>query len=177
MEQLPRELEEKLDKMEEYLSRFGRAIKCVRDGEPFDEAFDEVFLEDAADEKKVVGKISRAMSHLLKLGYCNSDVAFRNNKRAWIQDFHYPRNEVLELLVLKKQRKNLTKYANKNIHRMYKGAISFYDLAAKEYDDLKEGRKWIPEQCPWTFNELISQGPKDLVFMLPNHLRKDSDFK
>lgn len=177
MEKLPKELEEKLDKMEEYLQRFGRAITAVRNGEPFDEAFDEVFLEDAVREDKLYSSVSRMMEHLLKLGYCNSQISFDYNRGDWIEGFHAPRRRVEDYLARKKNRKKLVVFANKNIQKMYKSAISLYDRSMKEYEDLKEGRKYILEQCPWTFDELMTDGPKDLVFKLPNHFRRLSDFK
>ena len=157
MNDIERELIERLDIMEEHTQRLQRAIIAIRNGQPFNEAFDEIFLEDKAEEKKTSSYMGRMMEHLLKLAYSTGE-ARQRNENVWKTSFQNHQERFVNILGWDSSDldKNLMRYTNKKLQSSYEWAIKLYERAMQEHSDLVEGRQRIPVECPWTVEELAS---------------------
>ena len=157
---------ERLDILTNELNRIKRAVISVNNGVPFNEAFElEVFLEEKQFEKKCRKYLTTMMEQLLKMKYCINT----RNHRQWENTIKRSRRDVMDEVEWKSKRRdaNLYKFITSNMQDFYEAAISYYKDAAAEYSDLRDGIEMIPEEVPWTLEELMDQDINSILNKLP----------
>ena len=163
MNQEFKEALERLDLITEELSKMRRAIIASSEGKPFNEAFnEEIYLENRQDEDKSYSHLCRMMEHLLKLKYCTND----RNHNLWINSVETHKSDVVDIIKWKSKKNkktNYVKYLNTELQNIYEDSIEYYKDAAKKYPDLVDGIELIPEECPWTLEELMDESIDDLL--------------
>ena len=127
--------------------------------------------ESVDSEAKVVSsRLERMIEHLLKLGYCSNQNDLNRNARQWKISIDKQRNEVYTLLQWyeKKRETNIILRVVDMISSIYRGGIRRYISASDHDASLFINKDLIPEECPWTFEELMDDEIVDLVEKLPN---------
>lgn len=90
----------------------------------------------------------------------NKPNIFKGNK-------HLDKKELeTKVLKTKKEDKNLIKYFFNEIQNMYEDGINEYKKDSKKYSDLRDGLELIPEECPWTLEELMKEEVEVLISKL-----------
>jgi hypothetical protein len=127
--------------------------------------------ESVDSEAKVVSsRLERMIEHLLKLGYCSNQNDLNRNARQWKISIDKQRNEVYTLLQWyeKKRETNIILRVVDMISSIYRGGIRRYISASDHDASLFINKDLIPEECPWTLEELMDDEIVDLVEKLPN---------
>lgn len=153
---------ERIDMLFDELTKVKRGILAVQNGMSWDEAFDEeVYLEAKQDQKKANAYVFRIVEHLLKVKYSTNDL----NINHWIQEIDNFRTKLFNLTLWGKRSSdtNLIKYIENNLQDMYDDGVDEYKKDAKEYPDLVVGLELIPEECPWSFEELMELEIEELI--------------
>ena len=146
-----------------------RVVTAIYEGTSFTEAFEEVeevFLETKQDEKKGYAYLSRMIEHLLKIKYCSND----RNYDHWRGEINGFRVKAIDITGWKSKRNrdtNLVKYLTNNIDDIYEVAVAYYKDDARLYADLTQGLEYIPEECPWTLEELMDDTIDEILKKLP----------
>jgi len=171
------ERNEMIQRMLEYCQRMLVAIEAMKNGLQSDEsvrdAYDEIFIESKSEQRETKKHIARMVEHLLKLAYCDSELTLRSNRRQWMNHFRSSRNELILLLEWMENPgyTSLIRYAEKSINSAYSIGVTFYQNSSQMYPDLKDGVRLIPEKCPWSLKELMTNNVEELIKQLLNGLR------
>ena len=125
---------------------------------------DDLYMEAVESSvERNENKLVRMMEHLLKLAYCDSRHYMERDARGW-------KASVTNVRWVQNKRKiNVIHSIENQLQDMYVSAIVYYDSASEENPTLNENRKFIPEECPWTFTNLMEDDVLTLVEILPNH--------
>lgn len=133
---------------------------------------DDLYMEAVESSvERNENKLVRMMEHLLKLAYCNSQHYMERDARGWKASVTSHRDTVKTNVrwVQNKRKINVIHSIENQLQDMYVSAIVYYDSASEENPTLNENRKFIPEECPWTFTNLMEDDVLTLVEILPNH--------
>lgn len=155
---------ERIDAICEELNRIKRGILAVQNGVPWEEAYhEEVLLEATHDENKCYALLSHMIEHLLKIKYSTDET--RYNLRHWEKEVenHKKEIEILTVYGTSKPNKNLIKYIEINFGDAWYDGVKRYKKDAMKYDDLKICISLIPEECPWTFDDLMTYDIEELL--------------
>lgn len=167
MDQSFKEALERIELLTEEICRIKRSLIAAANGEPFNESWnDELYLEESANKDSASSHLSRAIEHLLKLKYSTND---RNN-RGWKRDFSNHLSDVEDYTKWrskKNKQTNVIKYLINELQDIYEVGVAYYDKAAKKYPDLIPGLQFIPNECPWTLEELLDNTIDELLSVLP----------
>ena len=78
------ELRDRIDLLQDELAKFARALTAIQNGEPVNESFNyELFDEAKQEENRTLVFLSIMIEHLLKLAYCDSSIAYSDDKYRW----------------------------------------------------------------------------------------------
>ncbi len=118
------------------------------------------------------------MLHLLKLKYF-TDTSHSNDdgwertvrdSRQRILTYIHKSNKTIQFGNFKENDKYSKYYNDKTMGSIYEKAVIKYKSAAKKYDDLKDGLKYIPDDCPWTFVIIMNTNKvNDRGNVVPNY--------
>lgn len=123
---------------------------------------DELFEESYSDRKDdCITEIGIVIEHILKIKYCTN----KRNHRVWTNSIETHRGTFIGYVRwgAKKPVDRLIKHTSENIEDCYDYGVGLYRRASKDYPDLKEGLSQIPEECPWTLEEIIDE---DIDYLL-----------
>jgi hypothetical protein len=167
---------DRVERVTEELRRVKNAIIAVSEGRTFTEAFDEELYLEAADiRNKTIRYLSRMIEHLLKLAYSDSNIIYEENKNGWIKTVNKHQIRAQDELNWGMiSNKGDINYVSNRIQEAYEGGIYFYKLAIKKkgYEDLIKGLDLIPDECPWTLEELMEDNINELFDKLPDKMRE-----
>lgn len=166
---------ERLEIITDEMHRIKRALKAAQDGVPFTEAWnEEVFLETKQEQKKGMSYLYRMIEHILKVKYCTKiSLSNDRNRIHWRGEINTYRVKLFDItgwMSKKKKDTNLINFLADDIDDIYEVGVEYYKRDAEEYPDLKDGLSQIPEECPWTLEELLD---KDIDYLL-DKLNKNS---
>ena len=133
---------------------------------------DDLYMEAVESSvERNENKLVRMMEHLLKLAYCDSRHYMERDARGWKASVTSHRDAVKTNVrwVQNKRKINVIHSIENQLQDMYVSAIVYYDSALEENPTLQENRKFIPEECPWTLENLMDLKIIDLVEMLDGH--------
>lgn len=149
------EILNRIDRLNDELRKIKNAVICIQEGKDVTESFDEeVYTEDSDAFVVASSNLSRMMEHLLKLKYSTSTMFIRK----WTHEIEYTFRRTVQDRsgwYTKKPNTNVIKDLREGIQDIYDYGITFYMKDAKKFDDLKDGIKLIPKECPWTLDELM----------------------
>ncbi len=117
---------------------------------------DELFQESYSDRKDdCITEIGIIIEHILKIKYCTND----RNHKTWINSIKTHRGTFEKYVRWgsKKSVDRLIKHTSENINDCYEYGVVLYTRDSDEYPDLKVGLSQIPEECPWTLEEIIDE--------------------
>lgn len=125
----------------------------------FDQLLDDELFEESYSERKddCITEIGIIIEHILKIKYCTND----RNHRVWANSIKTHRGTFIGYVkwdLGKRRIDRLIKHTSENIEDCYKHGVGLYRRASEDYPDLKEGLSQIPEECPWTLEEIIDEG-------------------
>ena len=158
---------ERLEALTEEMHRMNQAFAAMRNGMSCEQAFNEyVYVELSNQKKSVLSKLATLMEHLLKIKYCRN--SYQDND--WKRTVKHSIDKVIELLDWNSKKRDMTlvNYAMEELQDRYEVAVFMYQKDVKWYSDLEDGIKFIPEECPWTLDELLDSDLKDLLSKLPD---------
>lgn len=127
----------------------------VPEGVSFDQLLDdELFEENYSDRMDdCITEISIVIEHVLKIKYCTNN----RNHGVWASSIRTHRGTFSKYVRwgAKKPIDKYIKYTSEHIEDCYDYGVALYRKASNDYPDLKPGLKYIPDECPWTLEELI----------------------
>ena len=149
------EILNRIDRLNDELRKIKNAVICIQEGKDVTESFDEeVYTEDSDAFVIASSNLSRMMEHLLKLKYSTSTRFIRK----WTNEIETGFRRIVQDRsgwYTKKSKTNVIKDLREGIQDIYDYGITFYIKDAKKFDNLKDGIKLIPKECPWTLDELM----------------------
>lgn len=163
-------LYERVDMLKDEIDKVERAIVSIQNGVPFTEAFnEEVYLEAKQEQKQSYSALMRMIEHLLKIKYCTNN----RNYDHWCGEIENHRKEVFKhtLCGTDDEDKNLVKYINSKIQKIYEAGIKEYKKDAQKYSDLIDISRLIAKECPecpWDLEQLMDDDIEDLLARLPD---------
>ena len=109
--------------------------------------------------------VSIIIEHLFKLKYSTNNRS-HNEWRAIVRKH---KSEIIYLTKWKTPRSNtnIINEMHEELPYLYEDGCCYYKLASKIYKNIEDGIKYIPEECPWTLEELVENNVEDLLFQLP----------
>lgn len=102
---------------------------------------------------------ARIIEHLFKIKFCPNSTAVGHWKRE-INSFMI---NLVEIFDGNQNRDLLTTYRSDFESKMWRVAKKAYTMDAKEYEDLVPGLDRIPEECPFTPEDLMELSINDLL--------------
>jgi hypothetical protein len=154
---------ERIDKLNNELRKIKNVIICIQEGQEVSEDFDdEIFMEDSDAFVIASSNLSRMMEHLLKLKYSTSTRFIRK----WTNEIETGFRRIVQDRsgwYTKKSKTNVIKDLREGMQDIYDYGITFYIKDAKKFDNLKDGIKLIPKECPWTLDELMELDIDELL--------------
>lgn len=157
------EILNRIDRLNDELRKIKNAVICIQEGKDVTESFDEeVYTEDSDAFVIASSNLSRMMEHLLKLKYSTSTRFIRK----WINEIETGFRRIVQDRsgwYTKKSKTNVIKDLREGIQDIYDYGITFYIKDAKKFDNLKDGIKLIPKECPWTLDELMELDIDELL--------------
>ena len=149
------EILNRIDRLNDELRKIKNAVICIQEWKDVTESFDEeVYTEDSDAFVIASSNLSRMMEHLLKLKYSTSTRFIRK----WTNEIETGFRRIVQDRsgwYTKKSKTNVIKDLREGIQDIYDYGITFYIKDAKKFDNLKDGIKLIPKECPWTLDELM----------------------
>jgi hypothetical protein len=133
---------------------------------------DDLYMEAVESSvERNENKLIRIMEHVLKLAYCDSYHYMKRDARGWKASVTSHRDAIKTNVrwVQNKRKINVIHSIENQLQDMYISAMVYYRSASEENPTLQENMKFIPEECPWTFANLMDDDILTLVEMLPNH--------
>lgn len=157
------EILNRIDRLNDELRKIKNAVICIQEGKDVTESFDEeVYTEDSDAFVIASSNLSRMMEHLLKLKYSTSTRFIRK----WTNEIETGFRRIVQDRsgwYTKKSKTNVIKDLREGIQDIYDYGITFYIKDAKKFDNLKDGIKLIPKECPWTLDELMELDIDELL--------------
>lgn len=153
---------EKIENVHNQLMALKNALIKYENGEvPGDVSFsqlldDELFEESYSDRKDdCITEIGIIIEHLLKIKYCTNS----RNHSVWVNSIRTHRGTFIGYVKWgnKKSVDRLIEYTSENIEDCYEHGVVLYTRDSKDYPDLRPGLKHIPDECPWTLEELMDE--------------------
>ena len=168
MSDIERELLEKAERIEKGVRVLKEAVLKIINGEvpegtQLEQVMDDILFDESYSERKddCITEMSIVIEHLLKLKYCTNS----RNHKVWKNSIETHRGTLYGYLqwLSKNPTRRLIEYLENNIENAYITGVRLYNKAAKKYPDLEDGLKLIPEDCPWTLEELMENDIDDLL--------------
>ena len=175
MNEIVPEIERCINNMEVHLNSARRLIESsmVEDG-----GYNIDIYFEKVDVKRCEGSSISLLRHLLKIKY-SDDFYFNydNDISHWKNEINGFQSEIIRFSKDKKAEgkinTNCIKEVNNNMQELYKKCITRY------YDDCNDNRhlltyaEFIPEECPYTFEDLLYKDIDELLNMLPDIEKQD----
>jgi hypothetical protein len=159
---------ERLDALTKEIHKIKLALNSASEGVPFSEAWDEeVYLEDANAIDKTTAYLARMMQHLLKIKYSISSL-YVDDWTKEVEDYQNRLIDITRWINEKKRFTNVINHLTDDLDEIYKDAVNLYKKDARKYEDLQWNIKYIPEECPWAFMELMDETINELLEKLPD---------
>jgi|GEM_PF-1805178 len=150
------------------LHRINRALQQIQEGIPMTEAFDaELYLEAKEQQRSARSFLETIMLHLLKLKYCTNN-RNHNEWRLTVTTKQYELRQKTEWNYSNFDKNDCIIFLKENFEKSYMNAIKEYNELLDEYSDLKDNVLYIPNNCPWSLDELISGKISSLMNKLPD---------
>ncbi len=164
---------EQIERYEKELARIKQAVIALSEGNPIGGYMDfdtDTFLEENDIWRKAYVVLARMMESLMKIKYCT----------------YYSVTVDLEK-ECEKQRGKVKMYTGWGMHMedtllierltgefqdIYEYGVQFYKRAAKEQLDLRDMVSLLPEECPWTLEELMENDIYELLSKLPEREKR-----
>ena len=133
---------------------------------------DDLYMEAVESSvERNENKLIRMMEHVLKLAYCDSYHYMKRDACGWKASVTSHRDAIKTNVrwVQNKRKINVIHSIENQLQDMYISAMVYYRSASEENPTLQENMKFIPEECPWTLEDLMDLKTIDLVKMLDGH--------
>lgn len=156
----------RIDAISDELARVKRAVLAAADGQPFEEAFnEEVYSEEVKDKKDLRSDLANLMEHILKLKYCTVN-RYHNG---WRESVIKHIQDIRRILEWRSAPNTLLiKYSRDILKDAYAEAIGNYDELTELYPDLIPNKAYIPKECPWELDDLLSVSLSNVLNKLPD---------
>nr|DAN57847.1 MAG TPA: protein of unknown function DUF29 [Caudoviricetes sp.] len=161
-------------RLQSIIERVGQIADLIRQGE-LDLArteMDELYMESVqSDARKLGAKVERIIEHVLKLAYCGNYHDVERDARGWEVSINKQRMNLYSSLDWgqPKRQTNVIRGIENRLKIIYENAIHRYFVAIEEHPSLDRNKNFIPEECPWTLEDLMDLKIIDLVKMLDGH--------
>ena len=168
------EMNELFLRLQSITERVGQIADLIRQGE-LDLAkteMDELYIESVRSDVRNLGsRLERMIEHLLKLGYCSNQNDLNRNARQWKISIDKQRKNLYSSLDWGQQKRqtNIIRGIENRLKIIYDNAIHGYFVAMEDNPSLDQNKELIPEECPWTFEDLMDLKIIELVEMLNGH--------
>ena len=168
------EMNELFLRLQSITERVGQIADLIRQGE-LDLAkteMDELYIESVKSDVRNLGsRIERIIEHLLKLAYCDNYEDIKRDARGWKISIDKQRKDLYSSLDWGQQKRqtNIIRGIENRLKIIYDNAIHGYFVAIEDNSSLDQNKELIPEECPWTFEDLMDLKIIDLVEMLNGH--------
>ncbi len=153
----------RINELQDQIDRLKYVLKCMLEGIPFEDTFnEEVYTEDANNLDGCKSHISVAMAHVLKLKYCINN----RNHWGWKKEVDEHRDTADQMgRLIKNPDGNIAEDVKNNIDDIYDESVKIYkrEIISKKRTDLVDGLKYIPDKCPWNFEDITKM---DLCYLL-----------
>lgn len=152
------ELQDQIDRLKEFIKNNSVSYEDME----FDE---EIYTESANNKSTLVYYMSTVFEHLLKLKYCTTNWSHSE----WIKTISTKMDCITDILDYPwKPDKNYMKFININLGSCYERAVSRYHHLAKNYSDLAHNSSYIPDDLPWSLNDVLDTPLESLLLTLPD---------
>lgn len=168
------EMNELFLRLQSITERVGQIADLIRQGE-LDLAkteMDELYIESVKSDVRNLGsRVERIIEHLLKLAYCDNYEDIKRDARGWKISIDKQRKDLYSSLDWGQQKRqtNIIRGIENRLTIIYDNAIHGYFVAMEDNPSLDQNKELIPEECPWTFEDLMDLKIIDLVEMLNGH--------
>ena len=145
---------ERVELLHDEIARLKQTLIDVSEGADYETAWMEnVFLEEYQEHKALRSHMARLIQHILKLKYCTNNY----NYNEWIKTVINHRNDVLSICEWAGGDipSKMIRVLEDSLNDSYKMAVAWYKMDSNNYDDLKDGLKYIPDVCPCNVLELL----------------------
>lgn len=167
-----RELEICLDRLGYFpyeISRWNHALLAVQKGVSFQEALkEEVFIEERMNRNHVYHVLTVMIEHLLllKKKYYTDDRPHGN----WGNTVMVCRMKAAGITERNKKDGDtvLTEYLSGALQDIYEAGVKRYIKICGNYPNRVDRTQFIPEQCPWSLEELVNGTVDELLEHLPD---------
>lgn len=167
-----RDLEMCLDRLEYFpyeISRWNRALLAVQKGVPFQEALkEEVFIEERMKQNHSYHALAVMIEHLLllKKKYYTDDRPHGN----WGNTVKVCQMKAADMTEWDKKEGDtvLTEYLSRALQDIYETGVKRYIKICGHYPNRMDRTQSIPEQCPWSLEELVNGTVDELLKHLPD---------
>lgn len=167
----------RLEAVTEELGRIRRALEAVKDGIPFEEAFNEEIYLEAVDRSKCKNLSAEIVCHLLEMRYSSNKMLYKHWEKEVIEFREQICREIDWDLHLKRMAKkkgyahdsNAVSFMRFNLQEYYEIGITYYEklVRNKKYPDLPPIDGIIPEECPWALEEFLDGDIDEIISKLP----------
>lgn len=157
-----------LDNCERSIRALKAVVEKVVNGEtvPDDvlaQLYDDALFQESYSDRKddSITEIGIVIEHLLKLRYSTTS----RNIKVWINSINTHRGTLYGYTrwLTKNKKSKLIKYIIENMDDAYEFGVALYKRDVKKYTDLQYRMNEIPEECPWTFDEIMDLDPEELI--------------
>lgn len=158
---------DRIIELSDQVNRLFEVLKDYDEGREFTAAFnDNVYLELAEIRRSSRNYLIAIMEHLLKLKYCINN----RNHNDWRVTIIKAKNNFKDATDWKLDTPNtaIINELKNNLQKFYNAARNEYINNSEDYDDLKDGVKYLPEQCPWEIEQLVNHRIDLLIMELPD---------
>lgn len=162
-------LTRKMNEIKDQMARLEQCIEYIQEGKldlPIIES--ELYTEETSNRDDAESLVPHILEHLLKLKYCTNN---RNYKK-WIEMEIEPWINVVKRALNyesnKRKNINLINEINSSFDEFYNDGIKYYHKDSEEYKDLILNKKFIPKECPWTLDRLLTNSIPQLLDKLPD---------
>ena len=132
----------------------------------------ELYIESVKSDARTFGSmIVRIIEHLLKLAYCDNYEDIKRDARGWEVSIKKQRDDIIDDTDwgLDSQETNILHKVDHDMPIHYMKGVRRYNKSMNENKSLRGNSKLIPEECPWTLENLMDRKIVDLVEMLDGH--------
>ena len=168
------EMNELFLRLQSITERAGQIADLIRQGE-LDLAkteMDELYIESVKSDVRNLGsRIERIIEHLLKLAYCDNYEDIKRDAIGWKISIDKQRKDLYSSLDWGQQKRqtNIIRGIENRLKIIYDNAIHGYFVAIEDNPSLYQNKDFIPEECPWTLEDLMDLKIIELVEMLNGH--------
>ena len=163
--------DERLSEMIEYAERFIRAAKALQEGRPITESYDEIFLENKREMKKVRSSLAEIIEHLYKFALCDSEVNLERDWVGWNKSINHQRKRLHEVLDWNYGGDtDLISHTKRDIEKIYSSGKKEYEKSMETNPSLVLGHRRIPKGITWSLEELMDSSINNLIIKLMKHI-------